>query len=90
VNAPKWLSATVGVALGWVGVVVFPQLLEHTGGGVTALLTLGGVCYTLGAVVYARRRPDPFPAVFGYHELFHALVIAAVVFQYTAVGFVVQ
>jgi hemolysin III len=90
VNAPKWLSAAVGVALGWVGVVVFPQLLDQTGGGITALLLLGGICYTLGAVVYARRRPDPFPAVFGYHELFHALVIAAVVFQYTAVGFVVQ
>jgi hemolysin III len=89
VRAPKWLSAVVGIALGWVGVVVFPQLLDRTGGLATTLLVCGGVCYTLGGVVYARRRPDPFPRVFGYHELFHVLVVAAVGFQYAVVGFFV-
>jgi len=54
------------------------------------LVLAGGLCYTLGGIVYARRRPDPFPTVFGYHELFHALVIAAVALQYTVVaGFVI-
>jgi hemolysin III len=85
-EAPKWLAAVIGVALGWVGVVVFPQLLERTGVLVTLLVLAGGLCYTLGAVIYARRKPDPLPAVLGYHEVFHLLVIAAVAFQYTAVA----
>jgi hemolysin III len=89
VRAPRWLSAAVGIALGWVGVIVFPQVLDRTGGLATTLLVVGGVCYTLGAIVYAVRRPDPFPSIFGYHELFHALVIAAVALQYSVVGFFV-
>jgi hemolysin III len=88
-SAPRWLAAAIGVALGWVGVVVFPQLLEGIGVLATLLVLAGGLSYTLGALVYARRRPDPFPTVFGYHELFHALVIAAVAFQYSAVAFFV-
>jgi hemolysin III len=83
---PRWLPVVVGCALGWVGVVVFPQLLTKTGLLASLLVLASGVCYTLGGVVYARRRPDPFPAVFGYHELFHALVIAAVAVQYTVVA----
>jgi hemolysin III len=51
-----------------------------------ALLMVGGLAYTAGAVIYARRRPDPIPAVFGYHELFHALTIVAVACQYTAIA----
>ena len=89
VTAPKWLSALVGVALGWVGILIFPQILDRAGAGTAVLVLTGGICYTLGAVVYARRRPDPIPRVFGYHELFHALVIAAVALQYTAVALVV-
>jgi hemolysin III len=87
--APEWLSALIGVALGWVGVVVFPQLVHTLGLGPSSLLLAGGLCYTLGAVVYARRRPDPVPAVFGYHELFHALTLAAVGLQYGAIAFYV-
>jgi hemolysin III len=83
------LSAIVGVALGWVGILIFPQILDRAGAGAAALVLTGGVCYTLGAVVYASRRPDPLPRVFGYHELFHALFIAAVALQYTAVALVV-
>lgn len=87
---PRWLPVLVGGALGWVGVVVFPQLLTKTGLLASLLVLVSGGCYTLGGLVYARRRPDPFPAVFGYHELFHALVVAAVAVQYTVVaGFVI-
>jgi hemolysin III len=89
VRAPRWLSAVVGVSLGWVGVIVFPQVLAQVGGVATGLLLAGGVCYTLGALVYALRRPDPFPSVFGFHELFHALVIAAAAIQYAVLGFFV-
>ncbi len=88
-DAPKWLSAAVGVALGWVGVSVFPELLHRGGLTPSILILCGGALYTLGAIVYTRRRPDPTPAVFGYHELFHALVVAAVGLQYAAVGWLV-
>ena len=86
VAAPKWLSAVVGVALGWVGVVAMPQLVRSEGLAPLVLLGVGGLAYTAGAVVYARRRPDPLPRVFGYHELFHALTIVALVCQYVAVA----
>lgn len=86
VEAPKWLSALIGIALGWVGISVFPQLLDRAGIGPSVLIVAAGALYTLGAIVYARRRPDPAPAVFGYHELFHTLVVAAVGLQYSAVG----
>ena len=84
-DAPKWLAAVVAIALGWVGVVAFPHLLD-AGVGPLVLLGVGGVLYTTGAVVYARGRPDPVPAVFGYHELFHAFVIAAAACQFAAVA----
>jgi hemolysin III len=89
VAAPKWLSAIVGIVLGWIGILIFPQILERAGTATAALVLAGGICYTAGAIVYARRKPDPLPRVFGYHELFHALVIAAVALQYTAVALVV-
>ena len=81
--------AGVYVALGWVAVAAFPQLIERLGITATVLVALGGVLYTVGAVIYALRRPDPVPAVFGYHEVFHALVIAAAALQYAAVAFFV-
>jgi hemolysin III len=87
VRAPKALAAVIGVVLGWAGIAA--QLVERLGGEATALLLAGGVLYTSGAVVYALRRPDPVPAVFGYHELFHALVIAGVVCHYASVAFFV-
>jgi hemolysin III len=85
-EAPKWLSAGIAIVLGWVGVVALPQLWSHAGPSGVALLAVGGVLYTAGAVVYARQRPDPVPAVFGYHEVFHAFVVAAAACQYTAVA----
>ena len=89
VGAPKWLSAALGILLGWLGSVVLPQLVDASGLLGTLLLGLGGGLYTFGAVVYARRRPDPVPAVFGYHELFHACVIGAAACQYAAVAMLV-
>jgi hemolysin III len=88
VQAPKWLSAAIGLTLGWVGAVAFPQLLKLPPVAVL-LVAASGVLYTVGAVVYARRRPDPHPQVFGYHELFHVLTVAAVACQYVAVAFYV-
>jgi hemolysin III len=89
VATPKWLSALIGIVLGWVGVITLPQLERHAGLPAFVLLAAGGLAYTAGAVVYARRRPDPVPRVFGYHELFHALTIAALACQYVAVAFFV-
>jgi hemolysin III len=89
VDAPKWLSAVLGIALGWVGVAAMPQVARYAGATAVALLAVGGVAYTAGAIVYARRRPDPVPTVFGYHELFHALTLVAVACQYVAIAFFV-
>lgn len=77
VRAPKPLVAAVYVLLGWVILPVLPALVALLGPGAVALLAAGGLTYSLGAVVYAARRPDPFPRVFGYHEVFHALVVVA-------------
>ena len=89
VAAPKWLAAATGIGLGWVAVVALPQLVTRLSVVEVTLLIVGGLAYTAGAVVYARRRPDPFPAVFGYHEVFHALTIVAVICQYVAIALVV-
>jgi hemolysin III len=89
VDAPKWLSAVIGLALGWIGVAAMPQVWRNAGPAAVVLLAAGGVAYTAGAIVYARRRPDPVPHVFGYHELFHALTLVAVACQYVAIAFFV-
>jgi hemolysin III len=86
VAAPKWLAVAIGLALGWVAVVAFPQFIARLNPAAVVLLVAGGLAYTAGAVVYARRRPDPAPAVFGYHELFHALTIVGVACQYVAIA----
>ncbi len=89
VDAPKWLAAVIAVTLGWVGIVAIPELYDATGPAGLAFLAAGGVLYTAGAVIYALQRPDPVPEVFGYHEVFHALVIGAAACQYVAVALVV-
>jgi hemolysin III len=88
-DAPKQLTAAIGIGLGWVGVVALPELWSHAGAVGVGLLAVGGVLYTAGAVVYAWQRPDPVPAVFGYHELFHAFVIAAAACQFAAVALLI-
>jgi hemolysin III len=87
IDAPKWLAAVFGIALGWAAVVIFPQLVTRLNPAAVVLLGVGGLVYTAGAIIYVRRRPDPMPTVFGYHELFHALTIAAVACQYVAIAF---
>ncbi len=85
VDAPKWLTAGVFIALGWVGVVALPQMFE-LGVAPATLVIVGGALYTLGALAYALRRPDPAPAVFGYHEVFHLLVIGAAAAHFVAIA----
>ncbi len=86
--APKWFNSAVYVAVGLCGLIAFPSLAGYA---VTALVLMvaGSVLYGVGAVVYATGRPDPRPAVFGYHEVFHALVVAAAALHFAAVGIVV-
>jgi hemolysin III len=86
IDAPKWAAAIPYVALGWVAVGTGRQLVDGLGGAGVALLALGGVFYTAGALVYATKRPDPVPTVFGYHEVFHVLVIIAAVLHYAVIA----
>jgi hemolysin III len=76
-HAPRWASAPLYVALGWVAVFVLPDLLHHGGVGVLVLLLVGGAAYTVGAVFYALRRPNGWPRYFGHHEFFHACTLIA-------------
>jgi hemolysin III len=87
IDHPKWASALTYLALGWVAAVAFPGLWTSMGAAGTLLVAFGGLLYTAGAVVYATQRPDPNPAVFGYHEVFHLFVIAAAIAQYAAIAF---
>lgn len=87
--APRWLITSLFIALGWVAVLVLPQLLQGAGALVLALVLAGGIMYSLGAVVYARKRPDPSPRWFGFHEVFHAATILAYFTQYAAVSLLV-
>jgi hemolysin III len=85
-RAPRWLGGTVYLALGWVALVAVPQLFARLGVAGGLLLVAGGLAYSAGAAVYALRRPDPAPAVFGYHEVFHLLVIAGVAAHFLAIS----
>jgi hemolysin III len=85
IDAPKWLVACVFVALGWVGVLALPQMHE-LGVAPLTLVVVGGGLYTLGALAYALRRPNPAPAVFGYHEVFHLLVVGAAAAHFVAIA----
>jgi hemolysin III len=86
-KVPRWLAVFAYVALGWVAIAAFPQLASALGIIGVSLLALGGVLYSAGGVIYAIKRPDPVPAVFGYHELFHLLVIVAAALQYAVIAF---
>jgi hemolysin III len=86
IDAPRWVAALVAVCLGWVGIVAVPEIHGSVGLTPLMLLAAGGLLYSAGAIIYALRRPDPAPSIFGYHELFHALVVAAAACQYVAVA----
>ena len=89
INARPWLVATPYVVLGWVSVLLLPALLRLSP-TVMLLVLAGGVAYTLGAVIYARKRPDPWPRVFGFHEVFHAVTVVAVIAHWVAVRLALQ
>lgn len=86
VGAPKRLMAALYVLLGWMAVPVLPSLGARLGTGALVLIFGGGLLYTAGAAIYAYRRPDPYPAVFGFHEIFHLLVVAAALCHFVVVG----
>ncbi len=86
---PKWVAVVVSVALGWVAVITLTQLPGAIGWWAMGALVASGALYTVGGVIYARERPNPKPGVFGYHELFHAFVLAAAAIHYAVVAFVV-
>ncbi len=86
---PHWLFVTLYIALGWVALGVLPQVLDKGGVAIFVLMLVGGLFYTGGAVVYARKRPDPSPRWFGFHEVFHACTLAAFAVHYIAVSLAV-
>jgi hemolysin III len=88
-SAPKWVAALPYVGLGWIAVAIIPQLLHRLGVAGLCLIMAGGAFYTAGAIVYGRQTPDPYPAVFGYHEVFHTLVLAGAAAHYAVVAFIV-
>ncbi|MBI5104827.1 MAG: hemolysin III family protein [Solirubrobacterales bacterium] len=86
ITAPRILQAACYLALGWVAVVAVPQLVHRLDVAPLVLLAAGGLLYSVGALVYATQRPDPWPRTFGFHEVFHALVIAAAVVHFVAMA----
>jgi hemolysin III len=86
-RAPRWLAVPLYMALGWVSVFALPDILHAGGVTVVVLLAVGGVAYTVGAIFYALKRPNPWPATFGHHELFHACTLVAAMCHQVAVYF---
>jgi hemolysin III len=86
VGAPRWLYTPIYVALGWVAVFYLRPLYDAGGAAVVILIAVGGLLYTLGAVVYGTKRPNPSPRWFGFHEIFHVLTVAAFIVHYIAVS----
>ena len=85
-SAPELAAGSTFVGLGWVAVLALPGVWTRAGVAAGLLMLAGGLLYTAGALCYHRRRPDPYPAVFGYHEVFHAYVCAAAACQYVAIA----
>lgn len=86
IDAPRALVALAYIAVGWVIVIALPEVVDEIGVAPAALFLGGGILYSLGAAVYARQRPDPWPRTFGFHEVFHALVIAAALLHFVAMA----
>jgi len=82
---PKWVTPTLSVGAGWVGIFGFPDILAATGYACVGLLLLGGLVYTVGALFYARKFPNPIPGIFGYHEVFHAMVLVGAALHFVAI-----
>ena len=88
-NAPRWLYVPFYLILGWAAVIFLPEFWQHGGVAVFILITLGGLCYSLGGIVYGLKKPNFSRAWFGFHEFFHALTAAAFILQFIAAGIVV-
>jgi hemolysin III len=88
-HAPRWLGVPIYLALGWAAVFVLVDILQLVGVTVLALLAVGGLLYSVGAIAYASKRPNPWPGTFGYHEVFHAMTIVAATCHYIAVYFAI-
>jgi hemolysin III len=88
-DAPRWAVALPYVAAGWIAVGAMPEFFHYLGVIGFVLMMAGGLVYTLGAVVYARRRPDPWPSVYGFHEVFHSCVVVAAALHLSLIAFVV-
>ncbi len=86
IDAPRLLTCATYLACGWVAVIAIPQLLVKVGVAAFLLFLIGGILYSVGASIYAARRPDPWPKTFGFHELFHLLVIAAALAHFIAMA----
>ena len=84
-TAPRWLNVTLYLLLGWVAVWCMRMILDHAGLAAVVLLAVGGALYSLGAIFYGLRWPDPWPTTFGYHEIFHTCTAAAAICQYIAI-----
>jgi hemolysin III len=89
IDAPRWLSAVAYLGVGWVGLILIPQLFPALGVAAAVLVIVGGALYSVGALAYATAWPNPLPAAFGFHEIFHLLVIAAAAAQFAALSLVV-
>jgi hemolysin III len=88
-DAPRWATALPYVATGWVAVGFLPEFFHYLGVLGFCLMIGGGLLYTAGAVIYARKRPDPWPSVYGYHEVFHSCVVVAAAMHLSLIAFVV-
>jgi hemolysin III len=85
-DAPKWAIALPYLVVGWSALAVLPELLHKMGGIGFTLILIGGLFYTAGAIVYALKKPDPSPRVFGYHEIFHACTVVGAVLHFVAIA----
>jgi hemolysin III len=84
-HAPAWVGVPIYLALGWVAVFVLPDLMHNAGVAALVLLLVGGLLYSVGGLMYALRKPDPWPHTFGYHEFFHAATVLAAICHHVAI-----
>jgi hemolysin III len=88
--ATRRVTGTMYIVLGWAAIIAAPQLITRAPHDVIAMIAIGGVLYTAGAIIFALRRPNPAPLVFGYHEIWHTMVVAASACHYYAIRHLVM